>query len=155
MTSKLSEGERKAVAKLIEAGQDLSEALRATATSGSARVLSCARGSRQAHRFDAGHANLLTLYRINQGPIATTLEEQARAVSAGGCFEARQEHVSVGNQKEEIDQTRADLLDLRTVVRSSTAKNLKDDIAVLQKYPALQTLHPKLLGELQRLQRFG
>ena len=58
----------------------------------------------------------------------------------------------MGNQKEEIDQNARDLLDLRTVVRSTTAKNLKDDIAVLQKYPALQTLHPKLLGELQRLQ---
>ena len=43
-------------------------------------------------------------------------------------------------------------MDLRKVVRSVTSENLQADIAQLNKYPALQTLHPKLLNELQQLQ---
>jgi hypothetical protein len=38
------------------------------------------------------------------------------------------------------------------VVRFATAENLKSDIGKLNQYPALQTLHPRLLAELQRLQ---
>jgi hypothetical protein len=55
------------------------------------------------------------------------------------------------NSSKNPDETRSEILDLRTVVRSASAKNLRDDIASLNKYPVLQTLHPKLLGHLQQL----
>ena len=150
--SKLSEGERKAVAKLIEAGQifqKLYEEQRHPEALASYRALvdlDKRTGSTPATQ------NLLTLYRVNQGPIATTLENKREPFLPVDALKPGKNVYPWGIKKEEIDQTRADLLDLRTVVRSATAKNLKDDIAALQKYPALQTLHPKLLGELQRLQ---
>jgi hypothetical protein len=150
--SKLSEGERKAAAKLIEAGQifqKLYEQQRHPEALASYRALvdlDKRTGSTPATQ------NLLTLYRLNQGPIATTLENKREPFLPVDALQPGKNMYPWAIKKEEIDQTRADLLDLRTVVRSTTAKNLKDDIATLQKYPALQTLHPKLLGELQRLQ---
>ena len=150
--SKLSEGERKAVARLIEAGQifqKLYEEQRHPEALASYRALvdlDKRTGSTPATQ------NLLTLYRLNQGPIATTLDNKREPFLPVDATKPGKNVYPWGIKKEEVDQTRADLLDLRTVVRSATAKNLKDDIAALQKYPALQTLHPKLLGELQRLQ---
>ncbi len=150
--SKLSEGERKAVAKLIEAGQifqRLYEEQRHPEALASYRALvelDKRTGSTPATQ------NLLTLYRLNQGPIATTLENKREPFLPVEASQPGKNVYPWGIKKEDVDQTRADLLDLRTVVRSATAKNLKDDIATLQKYPALKTLHPKLLGELQRLQ---
>jgi hypothetical protein len=150
--SKLSEGERKAVARLIEAGQifqKLYEQQRHPEALASYRALvdlDKRTGSTPATQ------NLLTLYRLNQGPIATTLENKREPFLPVDASQPGKNMYPWGIKKEEVDQTRADLLDLRTAVRSATAKNLKDDIATLQKYPALQTLHPKLLGELQRLQ---
>jgi Zincin-like metallopeptidase len=149
--SKLSDGERKAVAKLIEAGQifqKLYEEQRHPEALASYRALvelDKRTGSTPATQ------NLLTLYRLNQGPIATTLENKREPFLPVDPSQPGKNVYPWGITKEQIDQTRADLLDLRTVVRSAN-KNLKDDIATLNKYPALQTLHPKLLGELQRLQ---
>ena len=150
--SRLSEGARKAVAKLIEVGQifqKLYEEQRHPEALAAYRALvelDKRTGSTPATQ------NLLTLYRLNQGPIATTLENKREPFLPVDALKPGKNVYPWGIKKEEIDQTRADLLDLRTVVRSVTAKNLKEDIATLQKYPALQTLHPKLLGELQRLQ---
>src|ERR1051325_1591203 len=74
--SKLSEGERKAVAKLIEAGQifqKLYEEQRHPEALASYRALvelDKRTGSTPVTQ------NVLTLYRLNQGPIATTLENK-------------------------------------------------------------------------------
>lgn len=150
--SKLSEGERKAVAKLIEAGQifqKLYEEQRHPQALNSYRdlvQLDKRTGSTPATQ------NLLTIYRLFQGPIATTLDNKREPFLPVDPLKPGKNVYPWGISKEAIDQTRADLLDLRAVVRSATPQNLKSDIAALNKYPALQTLHPKLLGELQRLQ---
>jgi hypothetical protein len=150
--SKLSDGERKAVAKLIEAGQifqKLYEEQRHPQALESYRALvelDKRTGSTPATQ------NLLTLYRLFQGPIATTLDNKREPFLPVDPLKPGKNVYPWGIAKEAVDQNRADLLDLRTVVRTTNAKNLKDDIAVLQKYAVLQTLHPKLLGELQRLQ---
>ena len=149
--SKLSDGERKAVAKLIEAGQifqKLYEEQRHPQALASFRELvqlDKRTGSTPATQ------NLLTLYRLFQGPIATTLENKREPFLPVDPLKPGKNVYPWGITKDQIDSTRSDLLDLRTVVRSSTT-NLKTDLATLNKYPALQTLHPKLLGELQRLQ---
>src|SRR5215216_27974 len=150
--SKLSEGERKAVAKLIEAGQifqKLYEEQRHPEAVASYRAL--VQLDKRTASTPATQ-NLLTLYRLNQGPIATTLENKREPFLPVDPLKPGKNVYPWGITKEQIDQTHADLLDLRSVVRSANAKNLKDNIATLQKYPALQTLHPKLLSELQRLQ---
>src|SRR5919108_3648769 len=150
--SKLTEGERKAVAKLIEAGQifqKLYEEQRHPEALSSYRALvelDKRTGSTPATQ------NLLTLYRLSQGPIATTLENKREPFLPVDPLKPGKNVYPWGITKEAIDEKRADLLDLRTVVRSATAKNIQEDIAKLNKYPALQTLHPKLLGALKGLQ---
>jgi Zincin-like metallopeptidase len=159
--SKLSEGERKAVAKLIEAGQifqKLYEQQRhpeALASYRALEQLDKRTGSTPATQ------NLLTLYRLSQGPIATTLENKREPFLPVDPTKPGKNVYPWGITKEQIEQALASpggqankrdkVLDLRSVVRLVNAKNLQSDIATLNKYPALQTLHPGLLAELQRL----
>ena len=148
--SKLTDGERKAVAKLIQVGQifqKLYEQQRHPQALASYRALvelDKRTGSQPATQ------NLLTLYRLFQGPIATTLDNKREPFLPVDPLKPGKNVYPWGITKEAIDTKRADLLDLRTVVRA--AKDVKADIATLNKYPALQTLHPKLLSELQRVQ---
>ena len=149
--SKLSDGERKAVAKLIEVGQifqKLYEEQRHPQALESYRALvelDKRTGSTPATQ------NLLTLYRLFQGPIATTLDNKREPFLPVDPLKPGKNVYPWGIAKEAFGPMRDDLLDLRTVVRATTPKNVKDDLATLNKYPALQMLHPKLLSELQRL----
>ena len=150
--SKLTDGERKAVAKLIEVGQifqKLYEEQRHPQALESYRALvqlDKRTGSTPATQ------NLLTLYRLFQGPIATTLDNKREPFLPVDPLKPGKNVYPWGIDKEAFGPMRDALLDLRTVVRATTPKNVKDDLATLNKYPALQTLHPKLLSELQRLQ---
>jgi len=150
-TSRLSEGERKAVAKLIEVGQifqKLYEEQRHPEALSSYQALvqlDKRTGSTPATQ------NLLTLYRLFQGPIATTLENKREPFLPVDPLKPGKNVYPWGITKDAIDEKRADLIDLRTVVRSATAKNIQEDIAKLNKYAALQTLHPKLMDELKGL----
>lgn len=149
--SKLSDGERKAVAKLTEAGQifqKLYEEQRHPEALSSYRALEQLdkrTGSTPATQ------NLLTLYRLFQGPIATTLENKREPFLPVEASKPGKNMYPWGITKEEVDPKRKDLLDLRTVVRFANAKSLNEDIATLNKYPALQTLHPGLLAQLRGL----
>jgi hypothetical protein len=147
--SKLSEGEKKAVAKLIEVGrifQKLYEEQRHP------EALSSYRALEQLDKRTGSKPetqNLLTLYRLFQGPIATTLENKREPFLPVEPTKPGKNVYPWGVAKEAIDPTRPGasvLLDLRTVVRSQ--KNVASDIATLKKYPVLQTLHPKLLEQL-------
>jgi hypothetical protein len=144
--SKLSEGERKAVAKLIEVGrifQKLYEEQRHPQALSAYRALEeldKRTGSTPATQ------NLLKLYRLNHGPIATTLENKREPFLPVDPTKPGRNVYPWGIAKEAIDPKREDLLDLRSVVRSQV--NLTSDIATLKKYPVLQTLHPKLLTQL-------
>ena len=150
--SKLSEGERIAVAKLLEVGQifqKLYEQQRHTQALSS--YLALEQLDRKTGSTPATQ-NLLSLYRLFQGPIATTLDNKREPFLPVEPVEPGKNVYSWGLTSEAVDQKRADLLDLRSLVRTADEKNLRDDIAKLNKYPALQTLHPGLLVNLQRLQ---
>lgn len=146
-TSKLTDGEKKAVAKLIEVGrifQKLYEEQRHPEALSSYRALEQldkSTGSKPATQ------NLLTLYRLFQGPIATTLDNKREQFLPVEPTKPGKNVYPWGITKEAVDQRRWDpLLGLRTVVRSQL--NLAPDIATLRKYPVLQTLHPQLLSQL-------
>ena len=144
--SKLSEGEKKAVAKLIEVGrifQKLYEEQRhreALSSYTALEQLDRRTGSKPETQ------NLLMLYRLFHGPIGTTLDNKREAFLPVEPTKPGKNVYPWGITKEQIPPVRADLLDLRTVVRSQM--NLAGDIATLKKYPVLQTLHPQLLNQL-------
>jgi hypothetical protein len=159
--SKLSNGEKKAVAKLIEVGQifqKLYEEQRHPEALSSYRALEQLdkrTGSTPATQ------NLLTLYRLFQGPIATTLENKREPFLPVEATKPGKNMYPWGITKEQIEQAlglnsgqadkREKVMDLRSVVRAINAKNLQLDIATLNKYPALETLHPGLLADLLKL----
>ncbi|HEX7174168.1 MAG TPA: hypothetical protein VF240_02625 [Pyrinomonadaceae bacterium] len=151
--SHLSEGERRAVAKLLEAGkifQSLYEEQRHE------RALSAERDLQRRTGPDA--QNLLTLYRLYQGPIATTLENKREPFLPVEMTPPGQNVYPWNITKEETDaflaahpERRDALLDLRTVVRRATAESLRRDLSELRQHPALSTLHPGLQAELQKM----
>lgn len=157
--SHLTPGERTAVAKLLEVGkifQRLFEKQRhpeATRSYADLVQLDKRLGS------PAATQNLLTLYRLNQGPIATTLENKREPFLPVEPVQPGKNVYPWGVKKEEIDAFLADnpdkrdeILHLRSVVRRNTKQNLADDVAKLNSSPALDFLHLGLKEELQVLQ---
>jgi hypothetical protein len=156
-TSHLTEGERRALAKLIEVGkifQAVYEEQRhanAAETRAALVALDKRLGSPESTR------NLLSIYRLFQGPIATTLENK-REPLAPVELTAPGAAMYGGATKDEIEaflaahpDKRDDILDQRTAVRRATAVNLRRDLAKLRQYPALDALHPGLRKELETM----
>lgn len=157
--SHLTPGERTAVAKLLEVGkilQRLYEKQRhpeATRSHADLVQLDKRLGS------PAATQNLLTLYRLNQGPIATTLENKREPFLPVEPVQPGKNVYPWGVKKEEIDaflaanpDKRDEILHLRSVVRRNTKQNVADDVARLTNNPALDFLHLDLKEDLQVLQ---
>lgn len=149
----LTPGEKVAVAKLLEVGrifQDVYEQQRhrnaLTVRAGLSR------------RTDPEGRALHTLYRLNQGPIATTLDNKREPVSAVADAPPGKNVYPWDLTKAELDSylaahpdERARLTDLRSVVRRAETAMLKRDLAKLRQYPAIDTLHPGLRARLEAL----
>jgi hypothetical protein len=153
-TSHLTEGERRALAKLIEVGKifqsvyEQQRHARAAASYAALVALDKRLGSPESTR------NLLDIYRLFQGPIGTTLENRREPIvpvelTAPGAA------MYGGATKEEVEaflaahpDKRDAILDQRTAVRRATAANLKRDLDKLRQYPVLDALHPGLHKEL-------
>ena len=156
----LTAGERLAVSKLLEVGkifQQLYEEQRHPHAQSSAQQL-----AQLDKRTGSGAAtqNLLTLYRLNQGPIATTLENKREPFLPVEPIEPGKNVYPWGVTKEEIEsflqahpEQREKIMGLRTVVRRATSLNASKDLVKLRTYPVLDTLHPGLKSELEAIHR--
>ncbi|HEV7905159.1 MAG TPA: hypothetical protein VGO96_15060 [Pyrinomonadaceae bacterium] len=157
--SHLSAGERTAVAKLLEVGQifqDVYERQRHADALTSRRALAALDRRTNA---SAATQNLLAIYRLNNGPIATTLENKREPFLPVEPTPPGANVYPWGITKPEVEtflaahpESKDAILDLRTVVRRATAQNLRADLAVLRQYPVLSTLHPGLQSGLTKLQ---
>ena len=154
-TSHLTEGERRAVAKLIEVGKIFQTVYeeqrheRAAESHAALVALDKRLGSPESTR------NLLRIYRLFQGPIGTTLENRREPI-APVELTAPGAAMYGGARKEEVEaflaahpDQRASILGSRTAVRRATAANLRRDLAKLRQYPVLDSLHPGLRKELE------
>lgn len=154
--SNLTAGERAAINKLFQVGeifQKLYELQRNPKTA--AAYLALEQLDKQM-KSPTSTQNLLTLYRLFQGTLATTLDGKretflpaAEQTDAGGMYPA-------DSTKEEIDKflsanpdMRREILGSRTLVRRQTAINLQSDLSKLRQFPVLDTLHPTLKTKLQ------
>lgn len=104
--------------------------------------------------------NLLQLYRLNQGPIATTLDNKREAFMPVSPQTPARNVYPADATREEIDaflaknpHLREDILGERTVVRRVTRKNLGDDLTTVKAFGTLRLLHPGLLERLTGLQQ--
>jgi hypothetical protein len=155
--SHLTKPERKVLEKLLEVGkifQGLYEKQRHPQALAAYRELV----KLDARKSSAATQNLLALYRLNQGPIATTLENKREPFLPVDAVEPGKNVYPWRVKKEEIEnyltahnEHRAEVMGLRTVVRAATLKNLGEDLATLKQHPTLATLHPGLQDELSEL----
>lgn len=107
---------------------------------------------------DAQARALLDIYYRSQGPITTTLDNQ-RVPFLPVLPEAAGKNVyprgmTVAEMDAFLDRRpdlKAQMLDLRTVVRAATESNLRRDLDMLEQFPALATLHPGLHRQLESL----
>lgn len=153
--SHLTSGERQAVAKLLQVGgifQDLYEEQRHRGALAARAGLEKAR--------DAQSRDLLTLYRLNQGPIATTLDNKREPfLTVDSAPPGKNVYPWDLTEKELrafIDahpDERGPLTHLRHVVRRAEAGTLSNDLAALARHSVLDTLHPGLKVKLTRLAR--
>lgn len=154
----LSAPERAAVAKLLEVGQifqGLYEKQRHP------QALSAYQDLIQLNKRTRGSAatkNLISLYRLNQGPVATTLENKREAFLPVDAIQPGKNVYPWAARNDEIEkdltshpERRDRLMDLRSVVRATKPENLAADLATLKQYPALAILHPGLPQELAQL----
>lgn len=159
-TSHLRPGETVALRKLLEAGgimQELYEDSRHHQALAARRRLD-ALGKAGA----PGASGLQTLYRLFQGPIATTLDNTRDAFLPVDPVAPGKNVYPWGIAKAEIEtwlakhpEQRAGLLAPRTVVRRDTAANRRADLVVLARHPALDTLHPGLRRRLAQAPAAG
>ncbi|MDQ3298852.1 MAG: NUDIX hydrolase [Myxococcota bacterium] len=152
--SHLTPGEHAAVAKLLEVGaimQELYEEQRHLDAAAARTFVASLDGSPRAQ-----HVKLL--YRLFQGPIANTLDNQrvpflgVRPIAPGKTV------YPWGIEAAELDAflaahpaQRDALLAPRAVVRRSDRDALAADLATLDRHPVLDTLHPGLRGKLEAL----
>jgi hypothetical protein len=149
----LSPGERTAVGKLLQVGQIFQDVYETQKHRSALAVRASL-----AKRTDAHGRDLATLYRLFQGPIATTLDNRRVAFVASDAEVPGKNVYPWAITKAEIEAymaahpaERASLLDLRSVVRRADKASLDRDLAKLAQYPAIDTLHPGLKARLQKL----
>jgi hypothetical protein len=144
----LRPAERAAAVELLAAGQRLHDVyLRQLHPQAVA-----ARDALARHPELAGHA---ALFRVMNGPIATTLDNQ-RVPFLGVEPEAPAKNVYPrAATRTALDahfaahpETRAELLSSRSVVQAATPDNVRHALATLDAHPALDVLHPGLRARL-------
>ena len=153
--SALTSGEQAAVSKLIEAGHIMN---RLYEDSMHPQALEAKHDLLALHQGGQHSQSLLELYYMFKGPIASTLDNRRVPFLPVTAEEAGKNVYPAGMSREKMDpllearpELAATLLGVRTVVRESSANNLERDLAMLDKYPMLDGLHPGLRGQLESL----
>jgi hypothetical protein len=152
-TSHLRAGEKAALPRLLEAGQVMQELYEESrhhqAVESRKQVDALARAGA------AGASELQTLYRLFQGPIATTLENKREPFLPVDAVVPGKNVYPWGMKKDELEawlgahpQQREELLAARSVVRRDTAAGRRADAAALTRHPVLDALHPGLRQRL-------
>jgi len=99
--------------------------------------------------------NLLDIFYISKGPVATTLDNVRGPILPADEEQPGKNVYPFGLTKSEIDaflaarpDKLAEIKALRSVVRRASSENLTADIAKLNKYPAIDALHTGLRARL-------
>ncbi len=106
----------------------------------------------------AATRNLLDLYYLFKGPVATTLDNERLPFLPVGSPHPGKTVYASGLGRQEIDTflasnpaARGSLLATRTVVRRATAVALAGDLARLDEHPGIEALHPGLRARLEAI----
>jgi hypothetical protein len=104
--------------------------------------------------------NLLDLFYLSKGPIATTLDNERLAFVPVDAEHPGKNIYPVGLQRDEIDaflgahpEQAGEILGLRSVVRRASAANIAADLAMLAEFPEIDALHIGLRTRLESLSK--
>lgn len=154
--SSLSPGERSAVDDLIAAGR-LVQQIYERQLHPDAEI---ARARLQALPVSQPRARLEALYRLSNGPVVTTLDNQrvpflpvAPLWPGKGVYAADTTVDQVETFLQERPRLRDTLLGGRSVLRRADAESAQLDLAVLDIQPVLDVLHPGLRAQLESLRQ--
>jgi hypothetical protein len=156
--SALGPGERAAVSKLIEVGRIFQTLYERQLHPQAEQAAADLRALDRRLGGPPDTANLLTLYRKFEGPIAELLDNSRDAFLPVDPVQPGKNVYPWGIDKAEVEawlaahpDQRSAILDLRSVVRRAAPETVRDDAARLQRHPALALLHPGLAAQLARL----
>ena len=156
--AKLTEGERECVKQLVAAGKLIQ---RIYEDSRHPDAIKSREALEALHETSGGSrrtGDLLTLYRLNQGPITATLDNKREPLLPVRPPTAARNVYPEGVAREEIDgflakhpEARASILGERTVVRRSTKASLRADLTTLARVPLIDAMHTGLSARLLKL----
>jgi hypothetical protein len=151
----LGAGERRAVAVLLEAGQIFERIYEDSRHPQALQAEADLRALDERLGHPPRTARLLDLYRLFQGPIATTLDNQRQPFLDVEAVTLARNVYPLDASKDELSafldahpEARETILGERTVVRRATAENLARDRATLARHPVAATLHGELAAAL-------
>ncbi len=155
--SSLTPAEKAAAEKLIEAGIIFN---RLYEDSIHPQALESLDALQKLHSGGKHTQALLDIYYRSKGPVTTTLDNQRVAILPVSEEQPGKNVYPQGMSAEVLDdflakrpELAAGFLDVRTVVRESTAGNLERDLAMLEQYAVLDVLHPGLRDRLEAIQK--
>ncbi len=156
--SHLSEGEREAVARLLQVGNIMQRLFEASKHHQSLAALADLHALDRMMGSSVQTKKLLDLYRLFKGPVATDLDNRRTAFLPVDPETPGKNVYPPGITRDQVEEfleghpeQRREILHLRSVVRRTERSNLKEDLAKLEAYPAQDALHPGLRGRLQAL----
>lgn len=152
--SQLTESEKKAVDELLVAGRRLH-------TLYLDQVHPQGREIENEISDPAVRQDLKDLFRMMKGPVTTTLENKREVFlnadnpsSGGNVYPQGITRDQIDKFLEYSPQRRAEILDLRAVVRAATDENKRQALATLDQYPSLDRLHPGLRDRIEISETF-
>jgi hypothetical protein len=155
--SALTSGEQAAALKLIQAGHIMH---RLYEDSMHPQALTARRMLQDLEQGDSHGQSLLDLYYLFKGPVASTLDNRRVPFLDVRPEEPGKNLYPAGMSRKKMDpllkawpELAPGLLDLRSVVRESSSENLQRDLAMLERFPLLDGLHPGLRERLKDLQK--
>lgn len=154
----LASGERRAVDELLAAGRLLADLNEETEHHQALRARARLHALHERLGRPKETADLLELYELFRGPIATTLvNERLPFLPVDAFVEGRNVYpwaIGAGEIEaflEKRPDRRPDILGLHTVVRRTDARALRHDLATLRRHATLEQLHPGLRQRLSVL----
>lgn len=151
----LTEAERSALPELFAVGKLMQELYERSRHAESARAFKELTALHERLGKPVATQNLLDLYRLNQGPIAATLDNR-REPFLPVAPQVPGRNVYPGDvTREQIEKflaaqpsRRDELLDDRSIVRRAIRESISADLATLERFPLIRELHP---GQVERL----
>ncbi len=154
----LDEAERGALQDLLSAGEVMQRLYERSKHPEAAASLEKLKSLHEKLGQPAVTRNLLDLYRLNQGPIAITLDNRREAFLPVAPQTPGKNVYPADATREQVDRfltdhpaQRGEILAERSVVRRATRANIEADIATLERFPLIRGLHPGRIENLRFL----